>query len=333
MRIPKIMKCVKISSYGPAENLKYDTSFVPEIKGYEVLINVKASGVNRPDVLQRKGLYSPPKGASTLPGLEVSGKIVKIGSKVKKFKVNQDVCALVHGGGYAEFCKAHESHVLSIPRGLNYVEAAGIPETYFTVWYNLFNIAKIKKNQTLLVHGGASGIGTTAIQMAKLIGCKVITTVGSERKKKFCNSLGADLTILYNKDDFFSKIQSFTNNYGVDIILDMVGKEYFIKNLNLLKDKGKFISIAFLTGNDVKLDLALLLKKRIPLTGSTLRPRTIKEKEKIARNVKKMFWSLFEKKTIRPIIYKTLKLKDAFKAHRIMESSRHIGKIILVNRN
>ncbi len=333
MIIPKKMKCIKITKIGSPEVLKYDDDTVPKISSNEVLINVKASGVNRPDILQRTGLYDPPKDASPLLGLEVSGDIVKIGSRVKNLKLHQKVCALVHGGGYAQFCKANKGHVLNIPRGLDYIEAAGIPETYFTVWSKLFDIAKIKKNQTLLVHGGTSGIGTTAIQLAKIYGCRVITTVGNIKKKKFCEDLGADLVINYKKLDFEKVIQRYSKDKGVDVILDMIGKKYFDSNLKLLKDRGKFISIAFLTGSDVKFDLSILLKKRILITGSTLRPRTIKEKEKIARNVKKMCWSLFEKKSIKPIIYKTFNLKDAIKAHRLMESSKHIGKIILINRN
>ena len=262
MPIPKIMKCVEISKFGSPENLKYTNQEVPNISNKEVLIQVKASGVNRPDILQRKGLYSPPKDASEIPGLEVAGRIVKVGDKVKNFKINQKICALVHGGGYAEYCKAHESHVLPIPKGLDYIQAAGIPETYFTVWAKLFDIAKIKKHHTLLIHGGSSGIGTTAIQLAKNVGCKVITTVGNTKKKKICQHLGADLAIVYKKEDFRKKIQSYTESKGVDIILDMIGKNYFTKNLSLLKDKGKFISIAFLSGKDVKLDLSIILKKR-----------------------------------------------------------------------
>ena len=333
MFIPKKMRCIKINKYGAPENLKYIISEVPIISSNEVLIKVKASGVNRPDVLQRKGLYSPPKDASALPGLEVSGKIVKVGNKVKNFSTNQKVCALVHGGGYAEYCKAHESHVLNIPKGLDYIQSAGIPETYFTVWAKLIDKEKKKKKNTILIHGGSSGIGTTAIQLAKHIGCNVITTVGNEKKKKFCQKLGADLVIIYKKEDFFEKTMDFTKEKGVDIVLDMIGKDYFKKNLNLLRDKGKLISIAFLSGKDVKLDMSIVLKKRITITGSTLRPRTINEKARIAKNVKKICWSLFEKKRIKPIIYKIYNLKEAYKAHKLMESSKHIGKIILTNKN
>ncbi len=332
MNKPRIMKCIKIKKYGAAENLVYDNEPIPSITDNEVLISVKASGVNRPDILQRLGLYSAPADASLIPGLEISGKIKQVGKKVKKFKVNDKVCGLVHGGGYAQYCKAHESHMLPIPKGLDYIEAAGIPETYFTVWAKLFDIGKIKKNQTILIHGGTSGIGTTAIQLCKVIGCNIITTVADKRKAKFCSNLGANLSIIYRKDDFYKKVLDYTQNTGVNIILDMIGKNYFSKNLKLLSDKGKFISIAFLSGNKVNLDLALILKKRITITGSTLRPRSITEKAKIADNVLKFCWPLFEKKTIKPIIYKTFKLNDAIKAHKLMESSKHIGKIILLNK-
>ena len=331
MNIPKIMKCITIKEFGAAENLVYEDTETPSVSDSEVLIKVYASGINRPDILQRLGLYSPPPDASLIPGLEVSGKIVRIGKKVKNFKINDKVCSLVHGGGYAEYCKAHESHILPIPKGLAFTEAAGIPETYFTVWAKLFDIAKIKKNNTLLVHGGSSGIGTTAIQLAKVVGCNVITTVADKKKAEFCKNLGADLSIIYKKEDFYEKILDYTKNSGVNIILDMIGKKYFSNNLKLLSDKGKFISIAFLSGNKVTLDLALILKKRILITGSTLRPRTVFEKAKIANNVKRFCWPLFEKKIIKPIIYKTFKLKDAVKAHKLMESSKHIGKIILLN--
>ncbi|MDC3024158.1 NAD(P)H-quinone oxidoreductase [Alphaproteobacteria bacterium] len=333
MKIPKIMKCVKIKKYGSAENLVYKNEYTPSISDNDVLIKVKASGINRPDILQRLGLYSPPADASVIPGLEVSGKIIKLGKKVKNFRLNDRVCALVHGGGYAEYCKAHEKHVLPLPKGFNYIEAAGIPETYFTVWTKLFDIAKIKKNQTLLVHGGTSGIGTTAIQLAKVFGCKVITTVADQRKANFCRELGADLAIIYRKENFYKKILDYTNNVGVNVILDMIGKSYFSYNIKLLSDKGKFICIAFLSGHEVKLDLAQILKKRILITGSTLRPRTISEKARIAKNVEKFCWPLFEKKIIKPIIYKTFKLNDVIKAHKLMESSKHIGKIVLLNKN
>ena len=333
MPIPQKMKCIKITKFGSPENLQLAYNEVPTISENEVLIHVKASGVNRPDILQRKGLYLPPVGASKILGLEVSGKVVKVGKRVKFPKINQKVCALVHGGGYAEFCKVHYSHVLSIPKGLSYIEAAGIPETYFTVWANLFDIAKIKKNNTVLIHGGSSGIGTTAIQLAKNLGCRVITTVRNEKKKRFCEDLGADLAIVYSKENFFKQAQNFTKKKGVDIILDMIGKSYFNKNLKLLKNKGKFISIAFLTGKDVKLNLSIILQKKITITGSTLRPRTIKEKARIAKSVKKLCWTLFENKVIKPIIYKTFSLNEPIKAHKLMESNEHIGKIILINQN
>ncbi|MAJ24220.1 MAG: NAD(P)H-quinone oxidoreductase [Rickettsiales bacterium] len=329
MNIPNKMNYIEVKKHKGKNTLLLNQSDIPSINDDEILIKVFASGVNRPDILQRKGLYAPPKDASPIIGLEVSGKIVKLGKKVKKLKVNDKICALTHGGGYAEYCKVHYKHALSIPKGMNYVEAAAIPENFFTVWYNLIDRAKIKKNETILIHGGSSGIGSIAIQLAKFHECRVITTVGNKNKCLFCKSLGADLVINYNKDDFFKKIQLYTNNSGVDIILDMVGKNYFNKNLTLLKDKGRLIMIAFLSGSIVKADLTQVMIKRLILSGSTLRPRTVKEKTRIASNIYKSYWTALAKKTIKPIIFKIYDLKDACKAHNLMESSKHIGKIIL----
>lgn len=330
MKIKKKMNYIKIKEFGNPKVLKLCKTGIPNINNNEVLIRVFASGVNRPDVLQRLGHYLPPKGASDIPGLEISGKIVKIGSKVKSININQKVCALTHGGGYAEYCKAHWKHVLPIPKGLSYVEAAAIPETFFTVWYNLFFIGKLKKYETVLIHGGSSGIGTTAIQLAKLLGSKIIATVGSNTKVKACKDLGADLVINYKKQDFLKKINSYTNCKGVDIILDMVGKKYFSKNISLLKDKGRLVIIAFLSGNLTEINLQKILKNRLTITGSTLRPRTDEEKAKIVKNVFKIYWPELSKKTIKPIIFKTFALKDASKAHKLMETSKHIGKIVLI---
>ena len=329
MKTKNFMNYIKLKKYGAAENLIIQKAEIPKINDYEVLIEVYASGVNRPDILQRKGLYAPPKGASKILGLEVSGKIKKIGKKVKNLKINQKVCALVHGGGYAEYCKVFYKHVLPIPKGMNFIEAAAIPENFFTVWYNLFERGKIKNNQTILIHGGSSGIGTVAIQICKAHRCKVITTVGNKKKQLLCKKLGADLAIDYKKCDFLEVIKKYTKNEGVDIILDMVGQRYFNKNISLLKDQGKLIMIAFLSGSVTKADLTSVMTKRLILTGSTLRPRTNEEKAKIAKNLHKSYWTLLAKKTIKPIIYKIFDLKDAFKAHKLMESSVHLGKIVL----
>ena len=329
MKNENFMNYIELKRYGGVENLILQKAEIPKINDYEVLIEVYASGVNRPDVLQRKGLYAPPQGASKVLGLEISGKIKKIGKKVKDLKVNQKVCALVHGGGYAEYCKVFYKHVLSIPRGLKFIEAAAIPENFFTVWYNLFERGKVKSNETVLIHGGSSGIGTAAIQLCKVHGCKVITTVGNKKKQLFCEKIGADLAINYKNSDFFEVAKKYTKNKGVDTILDMVGQKYFNKNISLLKDQGKLIMIAFLSGSITKADLTPVMTKRIILTGSTLRPRTNKEKAKIAVNFHKSYWTALTKKTIKPIIYKIFDLKDAFKAHKLMESSKHLGKIVL----
>ena len=331
MKIPENMNCVIIDGYGNAEKLKYTKASTPKINPNEVLIKVNASGVNRPDILQRQGKYKPPNGASLLPGLEVSGQIVKIGKNATSFKMHDKVCALTHGGGYAEFCKVHKSHVLPIPKGLNYKEAAAIPETFFTVWYNMLHIGKLKEKETVLIHGGSSGIGTIAIQMAKLKKCKVIITAGSSRKIKKCINIGADYAINYKNEDFEKKIYNYTNGNGCDLILDMTGKENFRKNLKSLRDKGRLIIIAFLTGNKSTIELQQIIIKRLTITGSTLRPRTISEKAQIAKNIKSIYWPLLESKKIKPLIFKTFPLKKAVQAHKLMESSKHIGKIILIN--
>ena len=329
MKIPNKMKYIKIKKFGPAEGLELSETLVPDINKNEVLIKVYASGVNRPDILQRLGQYPSPKGASTIPGLEVAGKIIKIGKNVKLFKLNDKVCALTHGGGYAEYCKVYWKHVLPIPKSLSYTQAAAIPENFFTVWFNLIDIGNLKKSDTVLVHGGSSGIGTAAIQLAKHLGCKVIVTVGNSKKAKACKELGADLAINYKNKDFYEEIKKSSQFNGVDIILDMIGKAYLKKNISLLKDQGRLIIIAFLTGNISQIDLKNILINRLVITGSTLRPRSNEEKARIIKQVFKSYWTELSKKTIKPIIFKTFALQDAWKAHKLMESSKHIGKIIL----
>jgi putative PIG3 family NAD(P)H quinone oxidoreductase len=329
MKIKNKMNCITIKSYGKPENLLFRKENIPDINENEVLIEVHASGVNRPDVLQRKGLYAAPVGASKILGLEVSGKIVKLGNKVKHLKLNQKVCALTHGGGYAEYCNVYSKHVLPIPKRMDFFHAAAIPENFFTVWYNLFDRGKIKSGETLLIHGGSSGIGTIAIQLAKHHGCKVITTVGNKNKQTFCKKLGADLVINYKESDFFKITKEYTNNSGVNVVLDMVGQKYFSKNISILKDQGRLIMIAFLSGSLTKADLTQVMTKRLILTGSTLRPRTNQEKSRIAKNLYKRYWTALTKKTIKPIIFKTYDLKNAWKAHELMETSNHMGKIVL----
>ena len=333
MEIPNKMKYIEIKRFGPAEGLKVSETIIPDINENEVLIKVYASGVNRPDILQRLGQYPSPKGASTILGLEVAGKIIQIGKNIKSFKLNDKVCALTHGGGYAEYCKVYWKHVLPIPKGFSYTQAAAVPENFFTVWYNLVDIGKLKKSDTVLIHGGSSGIGTSAIQLAKHLGSKVIVTVGSSKKAKACKELGADLTINYKRKDFLEEIKNSTKFSGIDIILDMIGKEYFQKHISLLKDQGRLIIIAFLTGNISKINLKDILINRLVITGSTLRPRSNEEKARIIKQVFKSYWTELGKKTIKPIIFKTFPLQDAWKAHKLMESSKHIGKIILTQKH
>ena len=329
MIIPKKIDCIEIVKYGGPDNLIITERDTPEISNNELLIKVEAAGVNRPDIMQRQGLYPPPPGASDIPGLEVAGKVVAINSKDSKFKIGDKVCALVSGGGYSSYCIAPVKQTLPIPKGLSYIEAAAIPETFFTVWANVFDRGNLKINDKILIHGGASGIGTTAIQLAKSFGAKVYTTVGSDEKCKIMNKLGAELAINYNKDDFEEVINEYTNHEGIDIILDIIGADYFNKNLNILAKNGKLLIIAFQGGFEDKLNLLPVLKKWLTVTGSTLRPRSVEEKGLIAESLYEKVWPLLEKKVVMPQIYGSYKLEDASKAHALVESSQHIGKIIL----
>ncbi len=329
MIIPKDIDCIEITKPGGPENLLLVKREMPKINLGEVLIRVKAAGVNRPDVMQRKGLYPPPPGASDIPGLEVSGEIVKINSKNTEFKLGDKVCALVSGGGYSSYCSAPIQQTLPIPNGLSFIQAAAIPETFFTVWTNVFDRGNLSKEDTILIHGGTSGIGTTAIQLAKHFGAKVFSTAGTDEKCIKAKELGAELSINYKKEDFVEKINDYTNKKGVNIVLDMIGADYFDKNLSILKVNGKLVIIAFQSGFQKNLNLLPILIKRLTVTGSTLRPRTPEEKGLIANSLYKKVWPLIEKGLVMPQIYGTYKLEDANKAHTLMESSQHIGKIVL----
>ena len=329
MTLPKQIDCIEIIKYGGPENLVMTKRDTPQIKKNELLIKVEAAGVNRPDIMQRQGLYPPPPGASDIPGLEVAGEVVAINTNKSRFKIGDKVCALVSGGGYSSYCIAPIEQTLPIPKGLSYIEAAAIPETFFTVWANVFDRGKLTKNDTILIHGGASGIGTTAIQLASSFGAKVFTTVGSEEKCSKMKELGAELAINYNKDDFEKIINEYTNNKGINIILDIIGADYFNKNLNILSKNGKLLIIAFQGGFENKLNLLPILKKWLTVTGSTLRPRSVEEKGLIANQLYEKVWPLIEKKVVLPQIYGSYKLKDANKAHSLVESSQHIGKIVL----
>ena len=327
--IPESMNFIQIEKHGDPDVLKLSSRSVPDPGLDEVLIRVEAAGVNRPDIMQRKGLYPPPPGATDVPGLEVSGIVVKTGKNVAEPKMGSQVGALVSCGGYAEYCLASASICLPVPEKISLEHAAGIPETFFTVWTNVFERGQLKSGETLLVHGGSSGIGTTSIQLGKAFGATVYTTAGTQEKCEYCKNLGADAAINYNENDFEAEIKTLTENRGVDVILDMVGGPYFPKNIKILAAEGRLLQIALMQGYKAEVDFRPLLMKRVTLTGSTLRPRSIKEKAEIARALRKEVWPLLDSGTIRPIIHQTFPLEKAADAHRLMESSSHIGKILL----
>ena len=323
------MKAVEITRPGGPEVLAPTTRTVPSPKPNEILIKVAAAGVNRPDVLQRSGNYPVPPDASDLPGLEVAGEVVGAGSSAPLFKTGDKVCALVHGGGYAEYCIAPEVQALPVPKGLSMVEAASLPETFFTVWGNVYDRARLAPGESLLVQGGSSGIGVTAIQMASAMGNRVFATAGSDEKCAACVRFGAEKAVNYKTQDFVAEIKAATGGKGVDVILDMVGGDYVPKELKLLADEGRLVFIAFLRGHKSELDINEVMRRRLTLTGSTLRPRPVEFKGYLARNLRDKIWPLIEAGKIRPAIYETFPLAQAADAHRLMESSQHIGKIVL----
>jgi len=321
------MKAILFDKYGDPSVMYIGEVAKPIIDDNEVLIKVAAAGVNRPDILQRQGGYPPPKGASEILGLEVSGKIVEIGKNIDLDFKGKEVCALVTGGGYAEYVKTTLATVLPVPKGLNVVDAAAIPETFFTVWTNLFDSGSLKKNETLLIHGGASGIGITAALIAKAMGITFLTTVGSVKKKKFMEQLGSTLTINYQNEDFEEVIKKELK--GVDVILDIVGGEYFQKNINILNKFGRLINIAYLQSPIVKANLLPIMLKRLIVTGSTLRIRSDEEKQNIRDSIKTHIWPLFENEAINMIIDKKFSFNDVKKAHEYMENNKNIGKLLL----
>ena len=323
------MKQVEISGPGGPEVLNLVDGPLPDPGTGEVLIKVYAAGVNRPDVFQRQGKYNPPAGASPIPGLEVAGEIVKLGAGVTEFGLGDRVCALVSGGGYAEFCVAPVPQVLPIPTGLTFIEASGIPENYFTVWTNVFDRGQLQKGETILIHGGSSGIGTTAIQLCHQFGARIISTAGNDEKCGVCKSPGADHAINYKTQDFEAETKAITGGKGANVILDMVGGNYIQKNINCLALEGRLIQIAFLQSSINQLDLMAVMTKRLTITGSTLRPRTVEQKGEIARALSKEIWPLFNDKKIKVLIDTVLPLSRASDAHALMESSTHIGKIVL----
>lgn len=328
--LPTTMQGVEITEPGGPEVLRATAMALPQPGPGEVLIRTVAIGVNRPDVFQRKGAYPPPPGASPLPGLEVAGTVVAHGPGVDAPAIGTEVCALVAGGGYAEFCAAAAPLCLPVPAGLSLEQAACLPETYFTVWTNLFDSGHLQAGETLLVHGGSSGIGTTAIQMAKAFGATVYTTAGSAEKCEACRRLGADLAINYREQDFAVAVLEATGGKGAGLVLDMVGGDYMQRNFDCLGIGGRVVSIAFLRGSNVTLDLQKAMVKRQSWTGTTLRPRSVEQKAAIARALESHVWPLLASGKIAPLIHARFPLSDAAKAHALMESSVHIGKILLL---
>lgn len=327
------MRVVEIQAFGDADNLGIGERDKPAPGAGEVLIRVAATALNRADILQRKGMYPPPPGASDIPGLEAAGTVEAIGPDVIDIEVGDRVCALLTGGGYAEYALAAQECVLPVPEGLSMAEAASLPETFFTVWSNVFERAYLDRNETLLVHGGSSGIGVTAIQLAKAFGARVFVTAGSDEKCDFCKGLGADLAINYKTQDFAKDVMAATSGdeggAGVDVILDMVAGDYIQKNLNCLKVGGRLVFIAFMGGTRAEVDFAAMLMKRLTITGSGLRGRSNAFKGAVADSLRDLVWPLIADGTIKPIIASTFPLAEAAEAHKLMETSAHMGKIVL----
>jgi NADPH2:quinone reductase len=327
--LPDRMRVVEISRPGGPEVLQVATRPLPKLKADRVLIRVAAAGVNRPDCFQRAGVYPPPPGASDLPGLEVAGTVVECGENARQWRPGDWVCALTPGGGYAQYCSAPAGHCLPLPRGWTPIEAASLPETTFTVWINVFERGRLTPGETLLVQGGASGIGVTAIQMARALSHRVFATAGSAEKCASCEALGAERAINYRTEDFVEVVKKLTSGKGVDVILDMVSGSYVPRELKCLADDGRLSIIALLGGSKAEVDFNEILSRRLTITGSTLRPRTDEFKNTIAAELKQKVWPLIEAKKIRPVIFKVFPLAAAAEAHALMESGSHIGKIVL----
>jgi putative PIG3 family NAD(P)H quinone oxidoreductase len=323
------MIAIEIREPGPPDVLTPVERPTPAIGPGDVLISVAAAGVNRPDVMQRLGAYPPPPGASDIPGLEIAGTIVEAGTEVAGWSAGDQVCALVSGGGYAEFCAAPAPQCLPIPRGLDLIQAAAIPETFFTVWTNVFERGRLVSGESILIHGGSSGIGTTAIQLAHAFGARVFATAGSREKCAACESLGAERAFNYRETDFVAAVRDVTAGRGVDVVLDMVGGEYLPRNVECLAMDGRLVQIGFLGGAKAPINMTPVLLRRLWITGSTLRARAVPEKAAIARAVHQHVWPLLEAGTVRPLVHATFPLRNAAEAHRVMESSAHIGKLVL----
>jgi len=323
------MRCVEIRKPGGPEVLVPAERPAPAPKANEILVKVAAAGVNRPDVLQRLGLYAVPPDASDLPGLEIAGEVAACGGAVTMWKPGDPVCALTHGGGYAEYCVTPEVQALPVPKGLSMVEAASLPETFFTVWSNVYDRGRLAPGECLLVHGGTSGIGVTALQMAKALGNRVFATAGSDEKCAACVKLGAEQAFNYKTQDFVEGVKQATGGKGVDVILDMAAGDFVPRELKALADEGRLVFIAFLRGPKTELDVNELMRRRLTLTGSTLRPRPVAFKGAIAARLRERVWPLIEAGKIKPVIYKTFALAEAAEAHRLMETNAHVGKLVL----
>lgn len=329
LAVPATMTAIGISSPGGPEVLVPEQRPVPQPTPGEVLVKVEAAGVNRPDVMQRKGLYPPPPGASDIPGLEIAGTVVALGEGANRFQIGDRICALVSGGGYAQYCPAPEATALPIPAALSAAEAAALPETVFTVWSNVFQRGGLQAGEWLLVHGGASGIGTTAIQLAKAFGARVIVTAGSDEKCDACLKLGADVAVNYRDQDFAPVVKSATGGKGANVILDIIGGPYIQKNYEVAAVDGRIVQIAFQKGSKAEVDFMRLMLKRLTHTGSTLRSRPLSEKAALAAEVVEKVWPLVEAGTLRPVMDTAFPLTDAAGAHARMDASAHIGKIVL----
>ena len=330
MSVPTTMRVVEITSFGPPDNLEIRERPVPRIASGEVLVKVAAAGVNRADVMQRRGHYPPPAGVTDVLGLEISGTVAAVGPEVSGWKAGDQVCALVAGGGYAEYCAAPAPQCLPVPAGIDVVDAAALPEAYFTVWTNVFDRGRLQAGESFLVHWGSSGIGTTATPLAKLTGARVFATVGSADKCGACRRLGAELAINYRADDFVAAVKTATDGRGVDLILDMVGGSYLQRNLDSVAVEGRIVLIGLMEGAIAEINLATLMSRRVILTGSTLRSRTVDQKGKIAAALRERVWPHLAAKRLRPVVHAKFSLGEAAEAHRVMEASTHIGKLLLV---
>jgi NADPH2:quinone reductase len=330
MSLPATMRHVDLTTHGDPEVMRLVEGPLPSPRPGEVLVKVEAAGVNRPDVAQRQGAYPPPKDASPILGLEIAGEIVGLGTGVTDFQIGDRICALANGGGYAEYCAVPASQAMPFPKGYDAVKAAALPETFFTVWANLFQMAGLTEGETVLIHGGSSGIGTTAIQLAKAFGATVYTTAGSAEKCAACMDLGAARAINYKAEDFVEIVKEETQGKGVDVVLDMIGAAYFDRNLQVLAKDGCLSIIAFLGGSTVeKASLAPIMVKRLTVTGSTMRPRSPEEKRAIRDDLMTEVWPRLERGELAPVIHTVLPFEEVVEAHRLMESSEHIGKIVL----